>query len=257
LPLDRINVQLGDTKLGRCGTTGGSALTASTAPAIKDAAAALRTQLLALAARAPDGFPGADQHPDELEFVNGRIAHRGSAKSISYRELLAFGKRDALEAEVTSPVVFGENDKYAIHSVGAVFVEVRVDRMIGRVRVSRVVGVYDVGKVLNTATTRSQLIGGVVWGIGQALLEGLYYDPNKGMPLNPDLAGYLVPVHADMPSNIDVSWLDIPDYNFNSLGCRGTGEISITGVAPAIANAVYHATGIRVRDLPIAPEALL
>lgn len=257
LPLDRIDVLLGDTHLTRCGTTGGSALTASTAPAIRDAARKLRDDMLALVARMPNGFPGADQHPDDFVFADGQIRHRGNAKAISYGDLVAFSGRNALEAEATTPVVFAENDRYAIHSFGAVFVEVRVDREIGSVRVSRVVGVYDIGRVLSAATTRSQLIGGIVWGIGQALLEGMAYDPNKGMPLNPDFGGYLVPVNADIPSDIDVSWLDIPDYNFNSLGCRGAGEISITGVAAAIANAVYHATGIRVRDLPIAPEALL
>ncbi len=257
LPVDRINPILGDTRSGRCGTTGGSGLTAALAPAIQDAAARIRGQLLALAASAPNGFPGADQRPDEFSFVDGRISHRGNAKSISYRELLSAAKRDSIEANGTSPVVFTETDKFAVHSFGAVFVEVEVDREIGHVRVTRVVGVYDVGRVINPITTRGQLLGGIVWGIGQALLEGMYYDPNKGMPVNPDFAGYLVPVQADITSNIDVSWLDIPDYNFNALGVRGCGEIGITGVAAAIANAVFHATGIRIRDLPIRPEMLL
>ncbi len=257
LPLDHITAELGDTSFPPCGTTGGSSLTAGTAPATKEAARALRAQLLALAARAPQGFPGADRHPDDFVFREGRISHRPSGKAITYAELLAVSGRDALEAEATTQHVFGENDQFAFQSFGAVFVEVHVDRELGFVRVARVVGVYDVGRVLSATMTKSQLVGGVVWGIGQALLEGYYYDPNKGMPVNPDFTGYLVPVNADMPGDIDVSWIGEPDYNFNSMGCRGVGEIGITGVAAAIANAVYHATGKRVRSLPITLESLL
>ncbi len=105
-------------------------------------------------------------------------------------------------------------------------------------------------------TARSQFIGGIVFGIGQGLMEELVFDTVHGQAANAELTGYLVPVHADVP-HIDVSWLDIPDKNFNSIGCRGIGEIGITGVAAAIANAVYHATGVRVRSLPISPEKLL
>jgi xanthine dehydrogenase YagR molybdenum-binding subunit len=118
------------------------------------------------------------------------------------------------------------------------------------------VSVFDCGKILSPQTARSQFIGGIVFGIGHALLEELTYDPRNGRPVNADLAGYLVPVHADVPE-IDVSWIDEPDYNFNSMGCRGVGEIGITGVAAAIANAVYHATGVRMRDLPITPDKWL
>jgi xanthine dehydrogenase YagR molybdenum-binding subunit len=124
------------------------------------------------------------------------------------------------------------------------------------VRVSRVVSVFDCGRILSPKTARSQFIGGIVFGIGAALLEELTYDREHGQPVNADLAGYLVPVHADVPE-IDVSWIGEPDYNFNSVGCRGIGEIGITGVAAAIANAVYHATGVRVRDLPITPDKLI
>ncbi len=129
-------------------------------------------------------------------------------------------------------------------------------KRIGRVSVSRIVSVFDCGRIVSAKTARSQFIGGIVFGIGQALLEELTYDREHGQPINADLAGYLVPVHADVPE-IDVSWIDEPDFNFNSVGCRGIGEIGITGVAAAIANAVYHATGVRVRDLPITPEKLL
>jgi xanthine dehydrogenase YagR molybdenum-binding subunit len=162
----------------------------------------------------------------------------------------------AIEAESRTEPIFGQNDKFAFQSFGAHFVEVRVEEDIGRIRVSRVVSVFDCGRILSAKTARSQFIGGIVFGIGAALLEHLVYDREHGRAANADLAGYLVPVHADVP-DIDVSWIDEPDLNFNSLGCRGVGEIGITGVAAAIANAVYHATGVRVRELPITPDRLL
>ncbi|HVK78727.1 MAG TPA: xanthine dehydrogenase family protein molybdopterin-binding subunit [Kofleriaceae bacterium] len=225
LPVELISVELGDTRLPPCAQAGGSNLTASVASAIVDAAGELRRRL----GVAPDA-PFADA-------------------------VLASGEA-AVEAEATSTVIVGETDRLAFQSFGAVFVEVRVDPDLGRIRVARVVGVYDVGRVLNPLAARNQLAGGVVWGLGQALLEGLAYDPVHGQPINGDLAGYLVPVHADIPA-IDVGWIDAPDLDFNPLGVRGMGEIGITGVAAAVASAVHHATGVRVRDLPISPERLL
>ena len=172
------------------------------------------------------------------------------------QELLTRTGSGPIEAESSTQPIFGQNDKFAFQSFGAHFVEVRVEEDIGRIRVSRVVSVFDCGRILSAKTTRSQFIGGIVFGIGAALLEHLVYDREHGRAANADLAGYLVPVHADVP-DIDVSWIDEPDPNFNSLGCRGVGEIGITGVAAAIANAVYHATGVRVRELPITPDRLL
>ncbi len=172
------------------------------------------------------------------------------------QELLTRTGSGPIEAESSTQPIFGQNDKFAFQSFGAHFVEVRVEEDIGRIRVSRVVSVFDCGRILSAKTTRSQFIGGIVFGIGAALLEHLVYDREHGRAANADLAGYLVPVHADVP-DIDVSWIDEPDPNFNSLGCRGVGEIGITGVAAAVANAVYHATGVRVRELPITPDRLL
>jgi xanthine dehydrogenase YagR molybdenum-binding subunit len=172
------------------------------------------------------------------------------------RQLAASPDAAFLEAEETSQPIFGQNDKFAFQSFGAHFIEVRVQPEIGRIRVSRVVSVFDCGRILSAKTTRSQFMGGIVFGVGAALLEELVYDREHGQPVNADLAGYLVPVHADVPE-IDVTWIDEPDFNFNSMGCRGVGEIGITGVAAAIANAVYNATGIRVRDLPITPDKLI
>jgi xanthine dehydrogenase YagR molybdenum-binding subunit len=172
------------------------------------------------------------------------------------QQLLTQDGSRPIEAEAATQPIFGQNDQFAFQSYGAHFVEVRVEEDIGRIRVSRVVSVFDCGRILSAKTTRSQFIGGIVFGIGAALLEHLVYDREHGRAANADLAGYLVPVNADVP-DIDVSWIDEPDLNFNSLGCRGVGEIGITGVAAAIANAVYHATGVRVRELPITPDRLL
>jgi xanthine dehydrogenase YagR molybdenum-binding subunit len=257
LPLERVTAELGDSHLTYCPVAGGSNLTASTAPAIMDACTEVRRQLLDLAAPMADGFTGARERPDEYLFSDGRVALRSEpSHGISYTDLLARSGRDRLEAEAKTEPVFGQNDRYTFQSFGAQFVEVRVHPEIGRIRVSRVVSIFDVGRVMNAKAARSQLIGGIVFGIGAALLEELVYDRAHGQAVNADLAGYLVPVQADVPE-IDVSWIDEPDLNFNSLGCRGLGEIGITGAAAAIANAVYHATGMRIRDLPITPDKLL
>ncbi len=257
LPLERVSVELGNSDLPNCAVAGGSNLTASTAPATTDACAEIKRELLKMASKTADGFTGAQKHEDEFIFRNGRIAHVSEpAISIAYEDLLSAAKRDSLEAQAATQPIFGHNEQYSFHSSGAHFAEVRVKPEIGRVSVSRIVSVFDCGRILSTKTARSQFIGGIVFGIGAALLEELNYDRVHGQPVNADLAGYLVPVHADVPE-IDVSWIGEPDFNFNSVGCRGIGEIGITGVAAAIANAVYHATGIRVRDLPITPDKLM
>jgi xanthine dehydrogenase YagR molybdenum-binding subunit len=145
---------------------------------------------------------------------------------------------------------------YAFHSFGAHFVKVRVDELLGTVHVDKIVGVMDVGRIMNLKTAKNQIMGGMIFGIGMALLEATEYDPNRGRVVNRDLAQYLLPVHADMPE-FDVQFIDIPDQVISPIGARGIGEIGITGVTAAIANAIYHATGKRVRDLPIRPEKLI
>jgi xanthine dehydrogenase YagR molybdenum-binding subunit len=149
-----------------------------------------------------------------------------------------------------------DEEKHSFHSFGAQFCEVRYDEELARVRVTRFTGVFDCGRILNPKTARSQMIGGIVMGLGMALMEETVRDPRSGAIVTNNLADYRVPVNADIPA-IDIAFVEFPDLTFNALGIRGVGEIGITGVAAAVANAVYHASGRRVRDLPIVPERLL
>ena len=150
----------------------------------------------------------------------------------------------------------GEVKQWSMASFGAVFAEVRVDADLRIPRLTRCVGVYSAGRIVNPMTARSQIIGGIAWGVGQALLEASEMDRTLGRYLSKNLAGYLLPVNADVPA-VDVSFVDEFDPHASTIGARGIGELGAVGVGPAIANAVWHATGIRVRDLPIRPEVLL
>jgi xanthine dehydrogenase YagR molybdenum-binding subunit len=149
-----------------------------------------------------------------------------------------------------------ERQQYSMHSFGAVFVEARVDRELGEIRIPRVVGVYGAGRILNAKTAHSQLVGGVVWGLGMALEEETLVDGRTGRYVNADLAEYHVPVNADV-GTLDVSFVDEDDPYVNPIGVKGIGEIGITGVAAAVANAVYNATGVRVRELPLTLDKVL
>jgi xanthine dehydrogenase YagR molybdenum-binding subunit len=166
---------------------------------------------------------------------------------------------DSPEAGATSSSTAAEHPDaghYAAHSYGAQFVEVRVDADTGELRVPRMLGVFSVGRVVNPRTARSQLMGGMVWGMSMALHEHSEMDHRFGQVMNHDLAEYHVPTHADVV-DLDVTWLDEVDEHANALGAKGIGEIGIVGSAAAVANAVYNATGIRVRDLPITPDRLI
>ena len=149
-----------------------------------------------------------------------------------------------------------DEEKHSFHSFGAQFCEVRYDEDLARLRVTRFTGVFDCGRILNPKTARSQMIGGIIMGLGMALMEETLRDPRSGAIVTNNLADYHVPVNADVPP-IDIAFVEHPDLTFNALGVRGVGEIGITGVAAAVANAVYHASGRRVRDLPIVPERLM
>lgn len=163
--------------------------------------------------------------------------------------------RAAYEATASS-APGDEVKKFDFYSWGAHFCEVTVDEEIARLRVTRWVSVINIGRVLNAKTAASQIHGGVIMGIGEALMEECHFDPASGYPVVYDLATYHYPAHADIP-RIEVTFVGEPDLNFNPMGARGVGEIGITGVAAAIANAVYHATGKRIRSLPITSDKLL
>jgi xanthine dehydrogenase YagR molybdenum-binding subunit len=252
---ENIHFALGDSTLPRAPVSGGSQSAASVSPAVRDAASQARSQLIALAL-ADQASPVYGIPLDDITVENGWVTSRSQP-----------GKRDPAAAiiarsggkpiEANSTVKPGdEKQKYSFHSFGAVFVEVHVDADLGTIRVPRVVGVYDVGRVLNLKTARSQLMGGIVWGVGAALQEESSVDTRYGRFTNANLAEYHVPVNADIGS-LDITFIDRPDPYINSLGVRGIGEIGITGVSAAIANAVYHATGVRVRDLPVTLDKVM
>jgi xanthine dehydrogenase YagR molybdenum-binding subunit len=176
----------------------------------------------------------------------------GTAIVHAARKLREDGASDATADAGDNPYA----GRYAMYAHGAQFAEVRVDADTGEVRVPRMVGVFAVGRVLNAKTTRSQLLGGMVWGLSMALLEESVLDPRYGDYANADLAEYHVAVNADV-GDIDVAWIDENDPYVSPMGAKGVGEIGIVGAAAAVANAVHHATGVRVRDLPITLDKLL
>jgi xanthine dehydrogenase YagR molybdenum-binding subunit len=176
---------------------------------------------------------------------------------VTFAELLKKGNLREVYGQGMSEGTFGEKKpKVSTHSFGAHFVEVTWQPEIARLRVSRVVTVIDAGRIINPLAGRNQIEGAVVMGIGMALLEKTEYDHRNGKPLNSNLADYLVAVNADVPP-LEVYFLDYPDLEINELGARGIGEIGLAGVAAAITGAVYHATGVRVRGLPVRIEHLL
>ncbi|MCF5031419.1 xanthine dehydrogenase family protein molybdopterin-binding subunit, partial [Pseudomonas syringae] len=194
----------------------------------------------------------AGQDAEAIKVENGQLV-MGEQRA-SFVDVLN-GQRLS-RAEGTFQSGMPEAGKYSFRSFGVHFVEVRWDPGISSLRVSRVVSAIDVGKVVNPLAARNQVEGAIVMGIGMALFEAGEYDPRSGMPVNNNYAEYVVPVHADQP-DIDVLLLDYPDYNLGEFGARGIGEIGVTGLAAAVANAVYHATGKRVRSLPISKEKLM
>ncbi|GHF48693.1 xanthine dehydrogenase YagR molybdenum-binding subunit [Amycolatopsis bartoniae] len=244
---DRITPRLGDSKYPPGGMSGGSTATASTGTAIMVAAAEVIDALVALASA-----PGAPFEGQEVTYADGEVHADG--RTMPYGELLRAVGRESISA-VGSSAPGEEMTKHSFSSFGAQFCEVRVHRLTREVRVSRLLGVFDAGRIINEQLARSQMIGGMIWGVSAALHEGLELEPN-GRFANADFAGYLVPVNADIPK-VDIEFVEYPDTFHNSVGARGLGEIGVVGVAAAIANAVHNATGIRVRHIPITIEDLL
>lgn len=250
--LEQVSFEYGDSLLPAGAMAGGSSQTAGTVAAVAAAAEALVRQVLKLAG---NDSPLAGLKAGDVVARDGGLAHaKDAARHESYASILRRAQRDSVEVEEGGSLPL-EQMKYSMHSTGAQFAEVGVNAVTGEVRVRRFLGSFDCGRILNPKTAASQFRGGIIMGMGLALSEETLFDPRTGRVMNPSLAEYHVPVHLDVPE-IDVMWTDIPDPQA-PLGARGIGEIGITGTAAAIANAVFNATGTRVRDLPITLDKLL
>lgn len=277
VPVERITVEIGDSSLPPSPVSGGSTTAASITAAVLTGGEMLKKDLMALAMK--DGkskLNGAK--PEDIEFSNARFYVKGdTSKYDDYADILKRNNKEMMEVCATSVPQNGgglsgpmapcqteqfasEEDadakKYSFHSFGAQFAEVMVDEMTGVIRVSRFTSVQDVGRILNEKTARSQIIGGVIYGLGQALMEETLYDKRWANPIQRTFGDYHIPSNLDVPK-IDVHFIGKPDTHISPIGARGIGEIGITGVAAAVANAVFNATGRRIRDLPLTPDKLV
>lgn len=258
VPLDRVEVALGDTSLPEGPVSGGSMATASVIPAVFGAADNAIKSLLTVATTT-NGSPFEKQKPDELAFESGRVFVKANGPSggVPFADLLKRANLRLITGSGKSEETFGEKKpKFSKHSFGCHFVEVTWHSEIARLRVNRVVTVIDAGQIINPLAGRNQIEGAVVMGIGMALLEHTTYDPQNGAPINSNMADYIMAVNADVPS-LEVHFLDYPDKEINPLGARGIGEIGLAGIAAAITAATHHATGVRIRELPITIEKLI
>ena len=254
LPIDNISVKLGDSTLPQCPLEGGSWIAASVCNAIANTARAVRGDLLEMAKGIKD-LPLAGTDVGEVALVDGKIvSKRDASRAIPIASAMQHGNADRIEREEANH--FPEDKAHARNVHSAIFAEVKVDEELGVIRVTRVVDAVAAGRVLNLKTAHSQVMGGVVWGIGMALHEEALFDHRFGRVMNANIAEYHVPTNADV-HDIKVIFVDEPDETINPLGIKGLGEIGIVGVAAAIANAIHHATGKRVRDLPITLDKVI
>jgi len=252
LELDRVTIEYGDSTLPGLFLAGGSQQTAAIGAAVIAAHRALVVELLKLAG---NDSPLAGLKPEEVGGFDGGLAKLDEPeRRESYASILARARRDevSVEAEAPAPI---ENQHWSMHSYSALFCEARVNAVTGEARIARFLGSFDCGRILNAKTAASQFRGGIIMGIGLALMEETAFDERSGRIMNPSLADYHMPAHLDLPA-IDVMWLDIPDPH-TPMGARGIGEIGITGTGAAVANAIHNATGKRIRDLPITLDKLL
>jgi xanthine dehydrogenase YagR molybdenum-binding subunit len=250
--MDEVTFDYGDNKFPGTVLAGGSQQTAAIGAAVSAAHRELVKVLLQLAG---NDSPLAGLTPDEVGGLDGGVCKLDEPKRWeSYRSILDRAQRADVVAEAEAPMPL-ELQHWSMHSHGAMFCEMRVNAVTGEARVNRFLGVFDCGRILNAKTARSQFRGGIIMGLGLALMEETLFDERTGRIVNPSLAEYHVPVHMDVPE-IDVIWLDEADPHA-PMGARGIGEIGITGVGAAVANAVFNATGKRVRDLPITLDKLL
>ena len=255
LPIEDVTFELGDSSLPQAPVEGGSFTAATVGSAVKAACDAVGKKLFKLAQKM-EGSPFVGAKWKDVTFAGGRIGLSDDpSKAVSIIALLQQAGVNSIEQEVSrSPMK--KQEKYARYAHSAIFAEVKVDENLGVIDVTRIVSAVAGGRILNPKTARSQIIGGVVWGIGMALEEESVIDQHFGRIMNHNLAEYHVPVNADVP-DIDVIFVEENDSIVNPLGVKGLGEIGVVGVAAAIANAVFHATGKRVRDLPITLDKVL
>jgi xanthine dehydrogenase YagR molybdenum-binding subunit len=256
LPVDRVRFSLGRSDFPPTPPHGGSQTMAAVGSAIRAACIAAQN-MVAERAIADRRSPAFGAPVDAVEWVGGRLRRKATdSPGQGHGEIIAAGGASPIEA--TASVSRDEEvaRKYSMLTFGAVFVEITVDPNVGLVRVKRALGIYGAGRIVNPRLATSQCIGGMVGGIGMALMERTALDPRDGRPVNAHMADYLLPVNLDIPT-LDVAFVDEVDPHVNPLGVKGLGEISLVGMAPAIANAVFHATGRRIHELPIRLEHLL
>lgn len=272
LPPEKIRFELGDTKLPTAPNSGGSVAAGTVSSSVYMAAQDVWERLTKIAIKDPKS-PLFKAKPEEVVMEKGRLQLKANpAKGEDYMALMKRAGMDDIEgtgsgkygagyeagqsANAASDAHKEEDGKHSMHSFGAHFCEVHVDPQLGTVRVTRWVSVHAAGRILNAKTARSQIIGGSIFGIGAALMEATVRDPHYARYTNADLADYHIPVNADIP-DMTVEFIDEHDPYINAMGVKGIGEISMVGVSAAVANAVFHATGKRVRDLPITPDKIL
>jgi xanthine dehydrogenase YagR molybdenum-binding subunit len=254
VPLENVTAKLGDSALPDAPVEGGSFTTSSVGSAIHAACRKVQAELLGLA-RKMAGSPLAGAKIDDVVFAEGKIRHKDdTGREVSVADVMRAGKADRIEKSASAEP--NEDSKYSHYTHSAVFAEVKVDEQLGVIRVTHMVSAVAAGRILNPKLARSQILGAVVGGIGMALHEETATDHRFGRFMTHNLADYHVPSNADVHA-IDVIFVEEKDDEINPLGIKGVGEIGIVGTAAAIANAVYHATGKRVRDLPITLDKLL
>jgi xanthine dehydrogenase YagR molybdenum-binding subunit len=256
LDLERVDFRMGSSDLPNAGIAGGSSSTATAGAAIHNAGGDVIAQLAEIAT-GDERSPLFGAGNAGVIARDGRLARRDDeSRSESYADIMARAGRSAIEGKGAGAGDAAAQEKYAMHAHGAVFAEVKVDPDLGQIRATRLVGAFAAGRIINPRMVRSQYFGGMIWGVSFALHEHAVLDPRSGRPMNGNLAEYHVPVNADVPS-LEAILVEEDDPHVNPLGIKGVGEIGITGTAGAVANAVWHATGTRVRTFPITLDKLL